>query len=273
MPPTWRDVASDLRVRPTNPPGKVDAVEPNTTPWRVLEDPAPSAETSTPTSGRAGRVIPRSAILATAGAIALAIIAFVLAFGAGSAGSVEMDGGAPLASPRSSDGGTGYVPRSATPDGTLVVVEIVGAVDHPGVFRLPAGARVGDLIAAAGGFGARVDTGRATRDLNLAAPLHDGDQIRVPSRDDPVASAGSGAGSGGSGGPAGGAGSGSSGPISLNKATADELDTLPGIGPVTAAKIIASREETPFTAVDDLRTRKLVGEKTFGQIHDHVAVP
>jgi competence protein ComEA len=244
-------------------------VEPNT-PWRVLEDPAPAAESSTPATPT-GRAIPRSAILATGGAVGLVVIAFALAFGAGSAGSVVVDGGAPLGSPRSSDGGAAFVPGSAAPDGTLVVVEIVGAVDHPGVFRLPAGARVGDLVAAAGGFGARVDTERAAHDLNLAAPLHDGDQIRVPSRDDPAASAGPATGSGGSGG-AGGSGSGS-GPISLNTATADELDTLPGIGPVTAAKIIASREETPFTAVDDLRTRKLVGEKTFGQIKDLVAVP
>jgi competence protein ComEA len=201
------------------------------------------------------------------------VIAFVLAFGAGSAGSVEVDGGVPFSSPRSSEGGAAFVSGSAAPDATLVVVEIVGAVDHPGVFRLPAGSRVGDLVAAAGGFGARVDTERAARDLNLASALHDGDQIRVPSRDDPAASAGSNAGSGGSGASGGGVGSGMSGPVSLNKATAEELDTLPGIGPVTAAKIIASREETPFTAVDDLRTRKLVGEKTFGQIKDLVTVP
>jgi competence protein ComEA len=218
-------------------------------------------------------VIPRSAILTSLGAVALVVIAFALAFGAGSAGSVKVDGGAPLASPHSSDGGAAFVPGSGTPDGTLVVVEIVGAVDHPGVFRLPAGSRVGDLVAAAGGFGARVDTERAAHDLNLASALHDGDQIRVPSRDDPGASAGSNSGTGAAGGSAGGAGSGSSGPISLNKATAEELDTLPGIGPVTAAKIIASREETAFTAVDDLRTRKLVGEKTFGQIKDLVTVP
>ena len=71
-------------------------------------------------------------------------------------------------------------------------------------------------------------------------------------------------------------GTGSSGgagaPLNLNRATAAELDALPGIGPVTAAKIIASRDQQPFAAVSDLRTRKLVGEKTYASLKDLVAV-
>ncbi len=152
-------------------------------------------------------------------------------------------------------------------------MEIVGAVSHPGVFRLPLDARVGDLVAAAGGFGPRVDAGRAARELNMAAPLHDGDQVRVPSRDD-VAASGAPTGLPTGGGVATGQKSpGATGPISLNRATATELDTLPGIGPATAAKIIGSRDGQPFTSVQDLKTRKLVGEKTFEKLKDLVTVP
>jgi len=137
---------------------------------------------------------------------------------------------------------------------------------NPGVFRLPSGSRIADLVTAGGGYSPRVDADRAGRDLNLAAPLHDGDQVRVPSRDDlPGPANGPTAGTTSSGSPAG--------PLDLNRATAVELDGLPGIGPVTAAKIIASRDQQPFTAVQDLRTRKLLGEKTFANLKDLVAVP
>ena len=194
----------------------------------------------------------------------VAVTSFAIAAGSAGGGAVEVDGGS-VAAAASGPDGSAATSSLAAGGADQVVVEIVGAVVHPGVFRLPRGSRTGDLVAAAGGFGPRVDTARASS-LNLAAVLADGDQVRVPSRDDATATAGSGSGGpGGGGGGTGGSGAGTL--VDLNRATSAELEALPGIGPVTAGKIISSREEAgPFASVDDLRTRKLVGEKTLEQI-------
>ena len=120
-----------------------------------------------------------------------------------------------------------------------LVVDVAGAVRRPGLVHLPQGSRVADAIVRAGGL-----TRRAERNgVNLAAPVADGQQVLVPER-------GAGVGAGGaSGGPAGAA----AGPVSLNSATAEQLDALPGIGPSTAAKIVAYREQHGgFRSVDEL---------------------
>ncbi|HEX2625532.1 MAG TPA: helix-hairpin-helix domain-containing protein, partial [Candidatus Limnocylindrales bacterium] len=110
----------------------------------------------------------------------------------------------------------------------------------------------------------RVDADKVATALNLASAVTDGLQIHVPSRDEaPAVSGGGGAGTG--------AGTGT-GLVDLNTATATELDALPGIGPVTAAKIIDSRSATPFKTIDELRDRKLVGEKTFDQLKSLITV-
>jgi competence protein ComEA len=211
-------------------------------------------------------------VVATAGgAVACAVLAFVLAFAGGPGEPMTVDGGSALPVPGSSGGEV--APGGAVDgSGSEVVVEIVGAVLRPGVFRLPPGSRVGDLIAAAGGYGPRVDTAKAERELNLAAALSDGDQVRVPSRDDAAAAASAGpAGDGGS--PGGTDGTGSAGAqVDINTATQTQLEELPGIGPATAQKIIAAREEAPFVAVEELRTRGVLGEKTFEKLRELVTV-
>ena len=117
-----------------------------------------------------------------------------------------------------------------------------------------------DLIEAAGGYGPRVDTARLEAEVHLAAPLQDGDRVHVPSRDEPAT---------GSTAATPRAATGST-LVDLNRATPTELDALPGIGPVTAEKIIAAREEARFTTVDELRSRGVLGEKTFERIRELV---
>jgi len=199
---------------------------------------------------------------ALAGAVALAAVAGWIAIGSGH-GAVVVDAatsGRPVPS-RIVDTSAG-----SAAGGSLLVVDVQGAVIHPGVVRLGDGSRVGDAIAAAGGYTRRVAAERLGSALNLAAPVHDGDQIVVPSRDDPNAVGPSGGSGGG-----GTTGTSSGGTlIDLNHASAEELDTLPGIGPATAAKIIAAREEQPFATVEELRARKVVGPATFEKLKDLV---
>ena len=231
-------------------------MDPNAAPWRALE-----AATPEPAAREAASVpLPSSWIAPAAmlAAVALAVVAFIVAAGGTDSGGLQVkDDPIGIASPA--------IEAGTDPRGTAsIVVHIVGAVRDPGVYRLDPGARVADLVERAGGYGPRVDVDRAVRELNLAALLTDGEQVRVPSRDDPSPEPATAVG------PAGGDGHGAAASISLNRASSSELETLPGIGPVTAGKIIAAREEQPFTSVDELRGRRIVGEKTFEKIRDLV---
>ena len=169
---------------------------------------------------------------------------------------------------------TGYTQESL--QSAELRVEVSGAVRIPGVYALPTGSRLIDAITAAGGWGERIDPLRIEICLNLAAPLTDGSAIRIPSRDDRFllgtqgilcgtlyAAPGDIAATDVAGSPASTA---TGGKIDLNSATAEQLDSLPGIGPVTAAKIIAARKETPFLIVDDLRTRGIISDRVLQQI-------
>lgn len=121
-----------------------------------------------------------------------------------------------------------------------LVVDVAGAVRRPGLYKLPHGSRVADAIRRAGGLTRAAD--RIA--VNLAAPVSDGEQVLVAARGSSAAPAAV----GGSDAPAA-----PTAPISLSSATAEELDTLPGVGPVTAQKIVTYREQHgPFTSVDEL---------------------
>lgn len=249
---------------------------PDPMPWRAIDAAAVSAPAG-PGAPVDGPERPRllMTVIVLAAAVAVAVIAVVAMLPtSGSASTVVVDGGAPLAIAGSSARSTAGEPSSSGSARTgEVVVEIVGAIARPGVYHLPRGARVADLVTMAGGFAARVDVAGVSRAINQAAVLVDGTQIRVPSRDDPAPVGAGGGGSTGSGGAIGSPATGHpTGPVDLNRATSAELDALPGIGPVTAAKIIAARETTPFASVDDLLARKLVGQKTFDGLRDLVTV-
>ena len=133
-----------------------------------------------------------------------------------------------------------------------LVVDVAGAVRRPGLYRLSRGSRIADAVARAGGA-----TGKASLDgVNLAAPLADGEQVVVPART-PGSETAVPAARGGA--PAG--------PVSLSTATAEQLDALPGIGPVTAQKIVDYRaQHGAFHAVDELDAISGIGPAKLDQL-------
>lgn len=152
----------------------------------------------------------------------------------------------------------------ATPPPGTVVVHVVGEVREPGLVTVPAGARVADAVAAAGGTTRRADAAA----LNLARAVVDGEQIRVPRPgEEPVeavepegALPGAGTGPNADG-----------GVVDLNTAGATELEQLPGIGPALAGRIVAWRDEHgPFTSVDELDEVSGIGPAVLGQVRDLV---
>jgi competence protein ComEA len=157
-------------------------------------------------------------------------------------------------------------PSEVAPAG-LIVVDVQGAVAAPGVRELPAGSRVADAIAAAGGYAADADLAVASTTINLAQPLTDGGQVRVPRIGDTApGTAGGGGGTGSVDGDIGGGG-GNGGPLNLNTATPEELEALPGIGPVTVQKIVAARAEQPFASLEDAVERGILNRGQLEDIH------
>ena len=165
---------------------------------------------------------------------------------------------------RLADSGAAQAPRPAAPVASLaaasparVVVHVVGAVRRPGLYRLFDGARVADAVSHAGGATRRADLSG----VNLAALLADGAQVVVPRRASPGAVA--------DGESATGVAAG--GKVSLATATAEQLDELPGIGPITAEKILDWRSSHgPFRSVDDLDQVPGIGPARTEQLRDLV---
>ena len=238
--------------------------------WSLIEPdsepPRPAAETV-----KAADHVPRAMLAGIVAAVAgIVLMAIWLTL---PSGGVSVDGPGGDLEPRAAAAISSAALRTpavtAPPsEPATVIVDVEGAVVAPGVHVLPDGSRVGDAIAAAGGYAPVVDIAAASHALNLAARLTDGQQVHVPALGEtaaPLASAAGGGGDGASAAPA-------AGPIDINHATADELDTLPGIGPVTAQKIIDARTAAPFASVDELESRGVVGASTFEKLRDLITV-
>jgi competence protein ComEA len=175
-----------------------------------------------------------------------------------------------------SSGATSSATASARGSPDPLVVDVVGQVARPGVVTVPGGSRVVDVLAAAGGALATADVQR----LNLARLVADGEQLFVPKPGEtppPVLGAVGGgvvAPPGGSGGAGTGAGAASTnGPVDLNSATLAALDTLPGVGPVLAQRILDWRtQHGRFSTVDELGEVSGIGDKLLEQLRPKVRV-
>ena len=138
-----------------------------------------------------------------------------------------------------------------------IIVDVEGAVVKPGVYSISPNARVKDALIAASGLGNDADREWVAKNLNMAAKVSDGSKIYIPRLGESVQADVSNSGI-----------VGNTGSISINSSGAQELDSLPGIGPVTAEKIISSR---PYGSINDLLDKKVVSEKVFNQIKDKIS--
>jgi competence protein ComEA len=183
--------------------------------------------------------------IAVYGAIAVALL-LVGARAIRGEGGAEASFAAGAPGGESSGDGSGGGSFTISGEAGDLVVDVTGAVERPGVYRLPAGSRVDDAVKRAGGAGARAEL----EVVNLAAKLADGQQVVVPER--------------GPGGTVAAAGvEAEDGPISLGTATVEQLDTIDGIGPVTAEDIVKFRDEHGgLSSVDQLDQVSGIGPAT-----------
>jgi competence protein ComEA len=163
--------------------------------------------------------------------------------------------------PRSAWATATPTPSASPSAASAVVVDVAGRVRQPGVVTLPPGSRVVDALTKAGG----VLPGTDTTDLALARPLVDGEQILVDGKPGPAPAGPPAAGAGRASGAAGA--SAPAGPVHLNSATVEQLDTLPGVGPVLAQRIIQWRDANgPFSSPDQLGEVPGVGDRRLQEL-------
>ena len=193
-------------------------------------------------------------------AIVIAAVAFLLIGPLAPSASFEVAKGSDAAA--SSEAAEQEEAREQAED-TTIFVHVGGEVASPGLYEIAESARVNDAIVAAGGF-----TDEAQRDaLNLARTLTDGEQVVVPSQ---VSGEGAAAASSQS---EGSSASASGGKVNINTASADALDSLPGVGKSTAEKIVADRDANgPFKTTEDLKRVAGIGDKKYAQLADLITV-
>ncbi len=206
----------------------------------------------------------RRSVVALSALLVLAVAFAVQHFWAGRTEPVRAPELVRAAAPHGERAGDGKEARSAAPAGGTaaaaeIVVDVSGKVRDPGIHRLPAGSRVEDALRAAGG----ARPGTSTDGLNRARFLVDGEQVVVGGPAPPPPAPG--------GGPGTAAGAGPTAPVSLSTATLDQLDALPGVGPVLAQHILDHRTRNGgFRSVDELREVNGIGDRRFADLRDLV---
>ena len=150
-------------------------------------------------------------------------------------------------------------PDTSTSTGSEIVADVSGAVMSPGVYKFKSGARIQDALVSAGGLSSSADRDYVSKSINLASPLKDGVKIYIRKVGDAVKAVPQ----------SSSVLSASTQGISINNSTSEELDSLPGVGPVTAKKIIEGR---PYSSVEELQERKIVSAKVYNEIKDKIGL-
>lgn len=149
----------------------------------------------------------------------------------------------------------------------MLVIDVEGAVTTPGIYKVTTKGRIADALIAAGGLAENADRAWVAQHVNLAQKVVDGTKIYIPQVGEITQLAGVSTEAGGQNNTV--LGTTTSGLININTATSSDLDTLPGVGAVTAGKIISGR---PYSSVQDLLSKKVVGQKEFEKIQDQITV-